>query len=181
MTTTESLQAHTVVGSPAWKALESHYKEIRAVHLRQFFAADAARGERLTTSAAGLDLDYSKNRINDQTLHLLFQLAKDAGLEERISAMFSGDKINITENRAVLHTALRAPKGASIIVNGRNVVPQVHAVLDRMSDFCERVRSGAWRGYTGKPICNVVNIGIGGSTWDRSWRLKRSATTASAT
>jgi glucose-6-phosphate isomerase len=163
MTTTESVQAHTVVGGSAWKALESHYKEIRAVHLSQFFAADVARGERLTASAAGIDLDYSKNRINDQTLRLLFQLAKDAGLEERISAMFSGDKINITEKRAVLHTALRAPKNASVVVDGRNVVPEVQAVLERMSDFCERVRSGKWRGYTGKPIRNVVNIGIGGS------------------
>ena len=163
MTMTESVQAHTVVGSPVWKALEAHYKEIRTVHLRKFFAADEARGERLTASAAGIDLDYSKNRINDQTLHLLFQLARDAGLEERISAMFSGGKINITENRAVLHTALRAPKNASVVVDGRNVVPEVHAVLDRMSEFCERVRSGAWRGYTGNPIRNVVNIGIGGS------------------
>jgi glucose-6-phosphate isomerase len=163
MTTTESVQAHTVVGGPVWKALEEHYKEIRAVHLREFFAADATRGERLTASAAGLDLDYSKNRINDHTLHLLFQLATDARLEERIAAMFSGDKINITENRAVLHTALRAPNDASIVVDGRNVVPEVHAVLGQMSEFCERVRSGTWRGYTGKPIRNVVNIGIGGS------------------
>jgi glucose-6-phosphate isomerase len=159
----ESAQTQAVAGGQVWKALEAHYKEIRNVHLREFFAADGTRGERLTVSAAGLDLDYSKNRINDQTLHLLFQLAKEAGLEQRLSAMFSGARINITENRAVLHTALRAPKGASVVVDGRNVVPEIHEVLDRMSAFCERVRSGAWRGYTGKAIRNVVNIGIGGS------------------
>src|SRR5262245_25841438 len=153
----------SAIGSPAWKALEAHYKKIRKLHLRDLFAGDAARGERLTASAAGIELDYSKNRITDKTIELLVQLARDAGLEQRIAAMFSGDKINITENRAVLHTALRAPAGASIMVDGRNVVPEVHAVLDRRSEFCERVRSGAWKGHTGKRIRNVVNIGIGGS------------------
>jgi glucose-6-phosphate isomerase len=127
------------------------------------FADDPTRGERLTASAAGIDLDYSKNRITDETLELLVQLANDAGLRERIDAMFSGSKINITENRAVLHTALRAAAGASVIVDGQNVVPQVHAVLRRMADFCDHVRSGAWKGHTGKRIRNVVNIGIGGS------------------
>src|SRR5437868_4369249 len=151
------------IGSPAWQALEAHYREVRKLHLRKWFADDPARGERLAASALGIDLDYSKNRITDQTLHLLIQLAREAGLEERIVAMFSGSKINITENRAVLHIALRAPAGSSIVVDGRNVVPLVHAVLGRMADFCERVRSGAWKGHTGKRIRNVVNIGIGGS------------------
>src|SRR5262249_53413855 len=123
------------------------------------FADDPTRGERLTASAVGIELDYSKNRITNETLELLFQLAKDAGLRERIDAMFSGSKINITENRAVLHTALRAPAGASVIVD----VPQVHAVLRRMAEFCDRVRSGGWKGHTGKLISSVVNIGIGGS------------------
>jgi glucose-6-phosphate isomerase len=127
------------------------------------FADDPGRGERLTASAVGIELDYSKNRITDQTLDLLFQLAKEAGLRERIDAMFSGSKINITENRAVLHTALRAPAGASVIVDGQNVVPQVHAVLRRLAEFSDRVRSGAWKGHTGKRIRNVINIGIGGS------------------
>jgi glucose-6-phosphate isomerase len=156
-------EPRTVVGSPAWKALESHYKKVRKLHLRKLFADDPGRGERLTASAAGIELDYSKHRITDETLDLLFQLAKDAGLRERIEAMFSGKKINITENRAVLHTALRAPAGASVIVDGQNVVPQVHAVLRRMAEFCDKVRSGAWKGHTGKRIRNVVNIGIGGS------------------
>jgi glucose-6-phosphate isomerase len=153
----------SAVGSPAWKALESHYKEIRKLHLRKLFADDPSRGERLAASGAGIELDYSKNRITDQTLQLLFQLAKHAGLEQRIEAMFSGSKINITENRAVLHTALRAPAGASIMVDAQNVVPQVHAVFNRMAEFSEQVRSGAWKGHTGKRIRNVVNIGIGGS------------------
>jgi glucose-6-phosphate isomerase len=152
-----------VFGSPAWKALQSHYQKIGNLHLRQLFADDPTRGERLTASAVGIELDYSKNRITDRTLELLFQLATDAGLSERIAAMFSGDKINITENRAVLHTALRAPAGAAIMVDGKNVVPQVHIVLDRMANFCEQVRRGAWKGHTGKRIRNVVNIGIGGS------------------
>src|SRR5215813_11997585 len=127
----------SVIESPAWKALESHYKEVRKLHLRELFADDPARGERLTASAAGIELDYSKNRITDETLELLFQLAKDAGLRERIDAMFSGSKINITENRAVLHTALRAPAGASVMVDGQNVVPEVHGVLRRMAEFSE--------------------------------------------
>jgi glucose-6-phosphate isomerase len=159
----EKAEPRSTIGSAAWKALESHHKKIRNIHLRKLFADDPARGERLTASAVGIELDYSKNRITDQTLQLLFQLAKDAGLQERIAAMFSGAKINITENRAVLHVALRAPAGASIVVDGQNVVPQVHAVLDRMAHFCEHVRSGAWKGHTGKRIRNVVNIGIGGS------------------
>jgi glucose-6-phosphate isomerase len=146
-----------------WKALQSHSKKVRKLTLRKLFAQDPTRGERLTASAVGIELDYSKNRITDQTLELLTQLAKEAGLQQRIEAMFSGSKINITEDRAVLHTALRAPAGASILVDGLNVVPEVHAVLDRMAKFCEEVRSGAWKGHTGKRIRNVVNIGIGGS------------------
>ena len=133
------------------------------MHLRELFADDPNRGERLTAEAAGVFLDYSKNRITDETLKLLLQLAGECGLRQRIDAMFRGDKINITENRAVLHVALRAPRAASIVVDGENVVPQVHAVLDKMADFSNRVRSGAWKGHTGKRIRNVVNIGIGGS------------------
>jgi glucose-6-phosphate isomerase len=159
----EKAETRVAIGSPAWKALESHYKNIRKLHLRKLFADDPTRGERLTASAVGIELDYSKNRITDQTLQLLLQLAREAGLQERIAAMFSGSKINITENRAVLHVALRAPAGASIVVDGQNVVPQVHAVLNRMAQFCEQVRSGAWKGHTGKRIRNVINIGIGGS------------------
>src|SRR5581483_66937 len=153
----------SAVGSPVWKALESHYKKVRNVHLRDLFADDLTRGERFTASDVGIELDYSKNRITDETLELLFRLAREAGLAKRIEAMFSGSKINITENRAVLHTALRTPAGASIIVDGQNVVPQVHAVLERMAGFSDQVRSGAWKGHTGKRISNVVNIGIGGS------------------
>jgi len=148
---------------PAWKALEAHYSTVRELHLRQLFADDPKRGERLALEAVGLYLDYSKNRITEQTMKLLVQLAEECGLRARIDAMFSGEKINITENRAVLHVALRAPKGASIVVDGENVVPQVHAVLDKMSDFAERVRRGDWKGHTGKRIRNVINIGIGGS------------------
>jgi glucose-6-phosphate isomerase len=151
------------VGSQTWKALGSHYKKIRKMHLRQLFADDSTRGERLTVSAVGIELDYSKNLITNKTIELLIRLAREAGLEQRIADMFSGARINITENRAVLHTALRAPAGASILVDGRNVVPEVHAVLDRMADFSNRVRSGEWSGHTGKRIRNVVNIGIGGS------------------
>jgi glucose-6-phosphate isomerase len=147
----------------AWKALREHYAKVKELHLRQLFEADAKRGERLTTEAAGLFLDYSKNRITDETLKLLIQLAEECGLRGRIEAMFRGDKINITENRAVLHVALRAPKGESILVDGVNVVPEVHAVLEKMADFCNRVRSGAWLGHTGKRIRNIINIGIGGS------------------
>jgi len=147
----------------AWKALTAHYKKISKIHLRKLFADDPKRGDRLTLEAAGIFLDYSKHRINDQTIKLLLQLADESRLRERIDAMFSGEKINITENRAVLHVALRAPKGSSIIVDGENVVPGVHAVLDKMSSFCDRVRSGAWKGHTGKRIRNIINIGIGGS------------------
>jgi len=147
---------------PAWKALETHNKAIRGLHLRQLFADDPKRGERLTAEAAGIYLDYSKNRITSETINLLLDLAEAVGLRAKIDAMFRGEKINVSEGRAVLHVALRAPRGASILVDGENVVPQVHAVLDRMGDFSNRVRSGAWKGYTGKPIRNVVNIGIGG-------------------
>jgi glucose-6-phosphate isomerase len=147
----------------AWKALGTHYKKIAKMHLRQLFADDPKRGERLTLEAAGVFLDYSKHRIDDQTIKLLLQLADESRLRERIDAMFNGEKINITEKRAVLHVALRAPKGSSILVDGENVVPGVHAVLDKMSSFCDRVRSGAWKGHTGKRIRNVINIGIGGS------------------
>ena len=152
-----------VTERPAWRALETHYAGVRGVSLRQLFAADPQRGERLAVEAAGVYLDYSKNRITDETLKLLVQLAGECGLRERIDAMFRGEKINVTEGRAVLHVALRSPKGASIVVDGENVVPQVHAVLDRMADFSNRVRSGAWKGHTGKRIRTVVNIGIGGS------------------
>jgi glucose-6-phosphate isomerase len=148
---------------PAWQALLSHHQDIKELHLRKLFADDARRGERMTLEAAGLYLDYSKNRITDETLRLLLELAEQSGLRDRIDAMFRGDKINVTENRAVLHTALRAPRDASIMVDGHDVVPDVHRVLDRMADFADRVRDGEWRGYTGKPIRNVVNIGIGGS------------------
>jgi glucose-6-phosphate isomerase len=161
--TEERAESRTTVGSPAWRALDSHYKKVGKLHLRNLFAGDPTRGERLAASAAGIELDYSKNRITDETLDLLFRLAKDSGLRERIDAMFSGSKINITENRAVLHTALRAPAGASVMVDGQNVVPQVHDVLRCMADFSTRVRSGEWKGHTGKRIRNVVNVGIGGS------------------
>jgi glucose-6-phosphate isomerase len=147
----------------AWKALQTHYKQVRELHLRNLFADDAKRGERMTAEEVGLFLDYSKNRVTDETIKLLLQLAEESGLRGRIDAMFRGDKINITENRAVLHVALRAPKGTSIVVDGEDVVPQVHAVLDKMADFSNRVRSGAWKGHTGQRIRNVINIGIGGS------------------
>ena len=147
----------------AWKELVAHHQKIRELHLRKLFADDPTRGERMTIEAVGLFLDYSKNRVTDETLKLLVQLADESGLRERIDAMFRGDKINITEKRAVLHVALRAPRGASIVVDGENVVPQVHAVLDKMADFSDRVRSGAWKGYTGERIRNVINVGIGGS------------------
>ncbi len=147
----------------AWKALKNHYQEIRKLHLRGLFADDPGRGERMTVEAAGFYLDYSKNRITDETLRLLLNLAGESDLQDRIEAMFQGEKINLTEKRAVLHIALRAPKGAVIVVDGENVVPWVHAVLDKMADFSNRVRSGAWLGHTGKRIRNVINIGIGGS------------------
>jgi glucose-6-phosphate isomerase len=148
---------------PAWDALAQHYEQIRGLHLRELFAQDDTRGERLVAEAAGLYLDYSKNRITDETLRLLVALAEQSGLRERTEAMFRGDRINVSENRPVLHIALRMPKGSSLILDGVNVVEQVHEVLDRMSAFANRVRSGDWTGYTGRPIRNVVNIGIGGS------------------
>jgi len=147
----------------AWKALQVHYKSMQATHLRTMFADDPQRGSRMSVEAIGVFLDYSKNRITDETIRLLVQLAEESGLREGIEAMFRGEKINVTENRAVLHVALRAPREASIMVDGENVVPKVHAVLDRTAAFSQRVRSGEWKGYTGKPIRNVVNIGIGGS------------------
>src|SRR6201985_923290 len=152
MATTE--KAVPLTQTSAWKALETHYQQIKDVHLRSLFADDAKRGERLTAEAVGIYLDYSKNRITDETLKLLLQLADESGLRERIDAMFSGEKINITENRAVLHVALRAPKGTTILVDGTNVVPPVHAVLEKMADFSTRVRSGSWKGHTGKRIRN---------------------------
>jgi glucose-6-phosphate isomerase len=148
---------------PEWKALEAHHDRLRGVHLRDLFAKDPARGERLTAEAAGLHLDYSKNRLTDETLGLLLALAEATGVRARIEAMFAGEKINVTEERPALHVALRAPRTESIVVNGEDVVPLVHGVLDRMADFATRVRSGAWTGFTGRRIRNVVNIGIGGS------------------
>ena len=153
----------SVTASPAWKALETHYQKVRESHLRKLFSDDPKRGERMTLEAIGIYLDYSKNRVTDETLKLLLELAEECGLRARIDAMFEGEKINITENRAVLHVALRAPRGTSIVVDGENVVPQVHAVLDKMADFSNRVRSGEWKGHSGKRIRNVINIGIGGS------------------
>jgi len=147
----------------AWKELKTHVRQIRDLHLRSLFAEDPQRGERLTVEAAGIFLDYSKNRITGDTLKLLLSLAEESGLRQRIDAMFRGEKINVTEKRAVLHVALRAPKGQSIKVDGKDVVPEVHEVLDRMAAFSRRVRSGEWTGFTGKPIRNVINIGIGGS------------------
>jgi glucose-6-phosphate isomerase len=148
---------------PAWKALEQHYSEIAGRHLRELFAEDPGRGERMNAEAAGLYLDYSKNRITDETVRLLIRLAEESEVEQRRDMMFAGDHINVSENRAVLHVALRMPKGSSLVVEGVDVVAQVHEVLDRMSEFSEQVRSGAWTGYTGKPIKNVINVGIGGS------------------
>ena len=148
---------------PAWKQLEAHFQKLKSLHLKQLFAQDAKRGEKFALEAAGIYLDYSKNRITDETLSLLLQLAQQSGLRAHIDAMFRGDAINVSEKRAVLHTALRAPRDATILHEGQNVVPDVHAVLDRMSDFSNRVRSGDWKGHSGKRICNVINIGIGGS------------------
>jgi len=153
----------TLTNLPAWKSLEAHYEQTRDVHLRQLFADDPNRGQQMATESLGIYLDYSKNRITDETLDLLVKLAEETGLRERIDAMFRGDAINVTEQRAVLHVALRAVKGQSIMVDGKDVVPEVHAVLDKMDRFCERVRSGQWKGHTGSRIRNVVNIGIGGS------------------
>lgn len=146
-----------------WQALEHHFNDFKNLHLRDLFSSDPTRGTRLTISAVGLYLDYSKNRVNDKTLSLLLELAKDAGLTAKINAMFAGEKINITENRAVLHSALRAPRDSSIVVDGVNVVPEVHAVLDKMAAFSDQIRTGAWLGFTGKRIKTIVNIGIGGS------------------
>jgi glucose-6-phosphate isomerase len=159
----EAITKHPAVKRNAWKELGSHYKKLRETHLRDLFAQDAQRGSRFTAEALGLYFDYSKNRITDETLKLLIQLAEESRLRDRIEAMFRGDKINITEKRAVLHVALRAPRDASIVVDGENVVPKVHAVLDRMAAFSNRLRSGEWKGHTGKRIRNVINIGIGGS------------------
>src|SRR6202789_726325 len=160
---TQTATAPPLRKRPAWTLLEKHYQKLKSVHLRQLFADDRGRGERLAVEAAGVYLDYSKNRITDETLRLLLQLAGESKLRDRIDAMFRGDKINITENRALLHVALRAPRGATFLHDGRNVVPDVHAVLDKMAAFSNRVRSGAWKGQTGKRIRNVINIGIGGS------------------
>src|SRR5262245_17544085 len=151
----------SVTQGAAWQALVAHHEKIKDVTLKPLFAEDATRGERITLQGVGLYLDYSKNRVTDETLRLLFNLAQESGLRERIDAMFRGDKINLTENRAVLHVALRAPSGEKILVDGKDVVPDVHAVLDKMSDFANRVRSGQWKGYTGKRIRHVVNIRIG--------------------
>ena len=161
--TSVKADVRSLTALPAWKALEAHHRQVGGEHLRQLFADDPSRGERMAAEAAGIYLDYSKNRVTDETLALLLRLADERGLRGRIDAMFRGEKINVTEERAVLHVALRAPQGASIVLDGRNVVPDVHAVLDRMADFANRVRDGAWKGHTGKRIRNVVNIGIGGS------------------
>jgi glucose-6-phosphate isomerase len=148
---------------PAWAALERHWEKIEGLHMRRLFAEDPKRGDRMAVEADGIYLDYSKNRITDETLNLLLLLAEESGLRERIDAMFRGDKINVSEGRAVLHIALRAPRNATVLHDGENVVPAVHAVLDKMADFSQRLRSGAWKGHTGRRIRNVINIGIGGS------------------
>ena len=163
VTAVNSTGKKTASKSSTWKALEANYKKIKSVHLRELFAEDPQRGERLSLEAIGLFLDYSKNRITDETLQLLLQLAEESHLRERIEAMFRGEKINITEKRAVLHVALRAPRGESIFVDGKDVVPEVHHVLDKMASFSDRIRSGEWKGHTGKRIKNVINVGIGGS------------------
>ncbi|WP_447987304.1 glucose-6-phosphate isomerase [Nitrospira sp. Nam74] len=162
-TSTKIQRIQPLTKRKAWKALQAHYKKVRDFHLRNLFADDPKRGERMMAEAVGLFLDYSKNRITDDTVNLLAELAEESGLRARMNAMFAGEKINVTENRAVLHVALRAPRGASIVVDDKNVVPDVHAVLDKMADFCNRVRSGAWKGHTDKRIRHVINIGIGGS------------------
>ena len=159
----EAITKRPTVKHQAWKDLQTHYKKVKDLHLRQLFAEDPKRGEGMTAEAVGLFLDYSKNRITGETLRLLIQLAEESRLNERVDAMFRGEKINLTEKRAVLHTALRAPRDASIAVDGENVVPKVHAVLDQMASFANRVRSGEWKGHTGKRIRNVINVGIGGS------------------
>jgi glucose-6-phosphate isomerase len=162
MTSTDSASA-SLTSRPAWQALAAHFATVKDMSLKQLFADDARRGERLAVDAAGIYLDYSKNRVTDATMALLLQLAAESGLRARIDAMFRGDRINVSENRAVLHVALRAPRDASIVLDGKNVVPDVHDVLDRMAAFADRVRSGAWKGHTGKRIRNVINVGIGGS------------------
>jgi glucose-6-phosphate isomerase len=159
----EAIASRPARKSQAWKNLTAHYKKVQGLHLRKLFAADPKRGQRMTAEAVGLFLDYSKNRVTTETLELLIQLAQESGLRGRIDAMFRGEKINLTEKRAVLHIALRAPRDASIVVDGENVVPKVHAVLDRMANFANRIRSGEWKGHTGKRIRNVINVGIGGS------------------
>jgi len=163
MTTTPYGVSEPLRNRPSWKALEQHFGQTRNLEMRRLFADDPQRGGRFVVEAAGLYFDYSKNRVTSETIELLLQLASESGLRERIDAMFRGDKINVTENRAVLHVALRMPRGASITVDGTNVVPQVHAVLDRMGAFADRVRGGDWKGHTGKRIRNVINVGIGGS------------------
>src|SRR3984885_3955608 len=162
-TIVETLTDRPLTERPAWKDLEAHFQKVRELHLRQLFATDRERGKHMTAEGAGIYLDYSKNRITDETIQLLLQLAEESGLRPRMDAMFRGDKINSTENRAVLHVALRAPRGETIVVDGRNVVPDVHAVLDKMAGFANRVRGGDWKGHTGKRIRNVINVGIGGS------------------
>jgi glucose-6-phosphate isomerase len=163
MTATATAQLTPLTARPAWKALTDHYQQLRHRHLRELFAEDPGRGERLTAEAAGLYLDYSKHRVTDETFRLLLRLAEDCGLARRIEAMFLGEKVNVTEQRSALHVALRAPRHERMLIAGADVVPEVHAVLDRMAGFCEDVRSGRWLGHTGRPIRNVVNIGIGGS------------------
>ena len=153
----------SVARRPAWRALVEHHGKIAGTHLRTLFTEDPHRGERLSCEAAGWFLDYSKNRVTSETLRLLLDLADASGVRERIDAMFRGERINVTEDRAVLHVALRAPRGSRLLVDGTDVVPGVHAVLERMAAFADAVRSGAWRGFTGRPIRAVVNIGIGGS------------------
>jgi glucose-6-phosphate isomerase len=161
--TSMTATATPLTARPAWRALQAHHEQVKDLSLRRLFADDTRRGERLTAEAAGLFLDYSKHRVTDETLRLLIALAEECGLQDRIAAMFAGAKINVTEDRAVLHVALRAPRDASIVVDGVNVVPEVHAVLDRMAAFADRVRGGEWLGHTGRRIRNIVNIGIGGS------------------
>ena len=161
--TARAVTKRSATKGQAWKNLATHFRKVRDLHLRQLFAEDPKRGKRMTAEAVGVFFDYSKNRITDETLRLLIQLAKESRLRKRIDAMFRGDKINVTEDRAVLHTALRAPREGSILLDGKNVVPEVHAVLDKMADFSNRIRSGEWKGHTGKRIRNVINIGIGGS------------------
>ena len=160
---TTTAEMKDLMTEDAWKALEEHAQTMKSVTLRELFQRDAGRAERMTVDAAGLLLDYSKNRATDETLGLLVKLVEERGLKQRTEAMFTGEKINITEHRAVLHVALRAPKDEKIVVDGEDVVPQVHAVLEKMSGFADRIRSGEWKGFTGKQIRNVVNIGIGGS------------------